>query len=302
MFDSSKLAGIFPAMFTPMKTPDRFDEQGLRRLVRYLTDGGVHGLFVLGSGGEFPVFTPEERGDIIGIVVDEVDGKVPIIVGTSAETTRKTMQNTNIAAERGASVAVILPPYYFTSTQAEVINHYQTILAETDIPILIYNNPFSTKVKISLETLHTLATKKKVVAVKDTTCDFAYHQDLLRSFEGKSVKIFQGDERLAAVSFLAGCDGGTLGLASITPRLFVELFQQAKQGNVAKVFEIQSQVNSLLRMFDVADGGDGSFFAGGKAALHLLGICENVISRPFEPLNSEAIQHVKQILNEHKLL
>lgn len=302
MFDLDRLEGIFPAMFTPLTEEEQVDETGLRNLVNYLLNAGVHGLFVLGSGGEFPVFTPTERGKIIKIVVDEVNGKVPIIVGTSAETTRKAVINTQIASREGADVAVILPPYYFGSTQEEIIEHYKTILSETDIPVLIYNNPFSTKVKISLDTLETLAAKGNIVAIKDTTCDFYFHEQLVEVFEDTETKIFQGDERLAAASFLIGADGGTLGLASIVPKLFVDLYHTAKDGDYKKAFEFQNRINSLLQIFEVAGETDASFFSGGKYALKLLEICKSSVSKPFRSLTEEQKVKVEEILKEHEIL
>ena len=302
MIQTSDLKGIFPAMFTPITERGEVDESGLRRLVQYLLSAGVHGLFVLGSCGEFPAFSSEERRGIVEKVVDEVKGNVPVIVGTSGESTGKTILNTKIAGQVGADAAVILPPYYFTSTQEEIVDHFRAVLAETDIPVMIYNNPFSARVKISLDTLETLSGEESVVAIKDSTGDFGFHEQLVNTLAGVNVRIFQGDERLAAASILIGTDGGTLGLASIAPRLFVDIYEAAKAGDYNRAFQLQYEANSLLEIFEVVGATDGSFFAAGKAALQLLGICGPWVSRPFRPLTEEQVLQVEQVLRQHNLL
>jgi len=297
------LTGIFPAMFTPMSAPDRFDEDGIRKLVSYLLDGGVQGLFVLGSCGEFPVFSAEERADIISIVRDAAGSATPILAGTSGVTTRQTIRHTSLAAERGADVAVVLPPFYFGSSQAEIIAHFDAILNETEIPLLIYNNPFSTQTKIEIGTLKSLSGHPQVVGIKDSTSDFAFHQDLLAALWGTPTKVFQGDERLAAASFLAGCDGGTLGLASLAPRVFVDIYEHAVQRDIEGAFAAQQTANALLEIFEVREnGGDGGFFAAAKAALQLLGVCADVLSRPFARVTADELARVESILKRHRLL
>ena len=139
--------GIIPAMVTPIDKTGRINEAALRKLVNHLIDGGVHGLFPVGSQGEFFALTFEQKKEVIRIVVNETQGRVPIYAGTGAVTTREAIETTKMARDLGVSAVSVLTPYFVTPNQKELIEHYVTIAkAVPDLPILLYSNPDRTQV------------------------------------------------------------------------------------------------------------------------------------------------------------
>lgn len=303
MFDSTCIRGVIPAMLTPLTDDERVDEAGVRQLVRFLLGKGVHGLFILGSSGEFPALLPEERQEMIRIVVDEVKGRVPVLAGASDSGTKRVIANVHAARAAGADVAVVLPPYYLTCTEAEIIRHYQAILAETDMPILLYNNPPSTGVHITLGVLDVLAKHERIVGMKDSSGDFAFFQQVLYAYrDHPRFRVVQGHEGYAGISFLLGAHAGHLGLANVAPELFVHMYEAAKAGQTEQVMRLQHQVDSLAKMWTIGGGSDSCYFNSMKAALKLFGVCGTGISRPYVPFGEAEMAQVRAMLQAHGLL
>ena len=303
MFDPKRVQGVIPAMVTPLTDDEKIDEKGLRRLVRFLLERGVHGIFTLGSSGEFTALLPEERLDVIRIVVDEVSGQVPVLAGASDSGTKRVISLVHAARTGGADVAVVLPPYYLGCTEAELIRHYQAILDETDMPILLYNFPAGTGVRITLNILETLVGDHRVVGIKDSSGDFAYFRQMIYIYrDHPRFRVVQGHEGYAGVSFLLGAHAGHLGLANVAPRLFVKLYDAARAGDVEEVLRLQHQVDSLATMWEIGGATESSYFNSMKTALHLFDVCGTGISRPYAPFGDTEVAEVQNILLQHGLL
>jgi 4-hydroxy-tetrahydrodipicolinate synthase len=257
----------------------------------------------LGSSGEFTALSPEDRLDVIRIVVDEVKGQVPILAGASDSGTKRVIRLVHAAREGGADVAVVLPPYYLGCTEAELLRHYQAILDETDMPILLYNNPASTRVRITLNTLKALTEHERVVGIKDSSGDFAYFRQAIYAYrDHPRFRVVQGHEGYAGVSFLLGAHAGHLGLANVAPRLFVELYEAAQDGKVEEVLRLQNEVDSLASMWEIGGGTEASYFNSMKTALWLFGVCGLGVSRPYAPFGDAEVAQVRNIMQAHGLL
>ena len=152
-----KPRGIIPAVITPLTRDGKINEKALRKLLNYLIDGGVHGLFVVGTTGEFYGLTPEEKRNIFGIAVDETKGKVPVYAGTNGITTRESVMLTQIAEECKVDAVSVLTPMFVAPSQDQLITHYQTIAESTRLPVVLYNNPPKTSVSLSPATVAKLA-------------------------------------------------------------------------------------------------------------------------------------------------
>ena len=269
------LKGIFPPIATALTEAEDFDEEGMRRLVQYLLEAGVHGLFVLGSTGEFATFTTGERQRIVEIVVGEVSGKVPVLANATDVGTKKTIENARIVAASGADAVILMVPYYFTHTAAEVISHFRHVLSAVDVPIFIYNNPFSTKFNITPDIVGELAKEDRIVGIKDSSNDFEQFQELLRMFRGsKDFKVFQGEEANLAPGILLGAAGAVLTIANVVPKLCVEIYEAGSAGDIEKASLLQDKLMSVFDILQVSGTlTNGSAIGGVKAALASLGIC-----------------------------
>ena len=178
-----KLEGVVVALGTPLTSEEKIDEKGMRKLTRYVLDGGVHGVFILGSMGGFNFLEDEEKIRVIEIVVDEVEGKVPVIAGASDTSTKRVIKNARIAQEMKADAVAILPPYYGSLKQEQIINFYSKIAEEVNIPIFIYNNPSSTRNPVEPETVFELGKLENIVGIKDSSQNFFNYQQLVRHFK-----------------------------------------------------------------------------------------------------------------------
>ncbi len=287
-----RVKGIYPPIATPLTETEEFDEQGMRRLVQYLLESGVHGLFVLGSTGEFATFTPAERQRIIEVVVDEVDGKVPVLANATEVGTKKTIESARMVAGSGADAMVLMVPYYFTHTASEVLHHFREVTSSVDIPVFLYNNPFSTKFNLTPEMVQELSQEERIVGIKDSSNDFAQFQELLRRFRGsKDFKVFQGEELHLAPSVLLGASGAVLTIANVVPKLCVEIYEAGLAGDIERAFSLQDRLAKAFEICQVSSAIDAV-----KAALALRGICGGTAKKPFMRLCEDEVRKIKEIL------
>ena len=175
-----KPKGIIPAVITPLTGEGKFNEKAFRKLLNYLIEGGVHGLFVVGTTGEFYGLTPEEKREIFSIAVEETKGKVPVYAGTNGITTRETLMLTRIAEECRVDAVSILTPMFVAPSQYQLIKHYRTIAESTSLPVILYNNPPKTSVSLAPSTVAILAEIPNIAGIKDSSGDMTVTAEYVR--------------------------------------------------------------------------------------------------------------------------
>ncbi|MEA4833024.1 MAG: dihydrodipicolinate synthase family protein [Oscillospiraceae bacterium] len=268
------LHGVIPPMMTPLDKNENIDEAGTKRLIERCINGGVSGIFILGTMGEGQSLIDREKKKFIKISHDAVAGRVPLFAGVSAESHRKVMKNVENAIEAGADYIVVLPPYFFyASCRDEIIKYYKDIAKYSSIPLVIYNNPVMTGNKIDLDAFKELSEEKNIVGVKNSSGDFDFHMMLLREFENRNdFSVFSGVETMCDASMMMGSDGIVAGMASLTPEIFVALYNAAIAGDFKEAREIQKKLLEIMNGIYL----DGYFAwqIGQKYALSLLGVCE----------------------------
>jgi 4-hydroxy-tetrahydrodipicolinate synthase len=256
-------------------------------------------LFALGGTGNFCSFTAEERFEVARAVVEEVEGRVPVLVGCMDSSTRLVVRNVQLAAEAGADGVVVEPPFYYPCTEEDVLSHYRAAAEASELPIVIYNIPEANKVEIDLPMTRKLAAMPQIIGIKDSTSDFVGFQALLAEFASSEFRIIQGQETLVGASFLFGAHGAILAIGNVVPRLCVELYEAGCSGNL---FETRQKQAQLLLAFDILKRTTAdphldvptyavtvsSFFAGMECALDVLGVCKRVATAPYRrPLPAE---------------
>ena len=285
MLDVAHLGGIVPPIATPLTADEGVDEGGLRRLVRHVLQGGVHGIFALGTTGEFAALTDEERRKVAEIVISEVAGKVPVFVGTGAPSTKLAITQGKMAEEVGADAIVALLPYYYSlNSLEEQVEHFESLLKETSLPVLLYNIPQCTKHNLRLDVVEKMREHPQVVGIKDSSENYPYFRTLLH-MAGAAFRVFQGSEALAGSSLLMRANGAVLGIANLAPRLCVALWDAAQKDDAAAVREIQHTLDQLNKIYFF----EGTSSVGGlKAALSMIGICQPYVTRPLAPASPSA--------------
>ena len=296
MFDRDSLKGIIPPIVTPLTPAEEVDAAGMRNLVNYLLDCGVHGVFVLGSTGEFPFLTDRERVRAVEAAVEAVNGRVPVIAGISDISSKKAIEHCRAAQIAGADFVIATAPYFGVIKQEWIYEHFRAISGETDARLMIYNVPQLIN-DITPETIARLAEIENVVGIKDSG-PLEHIQEVVFRTRGRNFQVLEGMEYYLVAALLVGAHGGTPAPANIHPRPYVEMYNKTVAGKTDEALALQEQTNHFLDVFDAIP----SWRSALKAALHLMGICGMTVAAPFPPATSEEIELLQAHLKQNGLL
>ncbi|HEU0140221.1 MAG TPA: dihydrodipicolinate synthase family protein [Bryobacteraceae bacterium] len=272
------LHGIIPAVGTPLMDEDRVDEAGLRRLVRYVLDGGVHGVFANGSMGGFAFLTDDEQVRSVAITVSAVADRVPVIGGVGETSTSRAIRLARRIAAEGVDYLSVLPPFYFFATQEHLIDYFGEIAAATPVPVFLYDNPVLTKNKLEVETIIELKRRIPTLAgIKVSDSDCAKLQAIVHSTrEHDDFPVITGSEFLIVVALQMGCAGAVGGLHNLCPHLAVALWDAYQAGDLARARSLQQDMIETWQIFRY-----GAIWGAFDEALRYLGICERATGRPY---------------------
>jgi len=261
-----KFSGSFTVMVTPFSEDgSKVDHSTLRRFVDWQISNGVPGLIPLGSTGEFLSITDEERREIVTTIIQQVDGRVPVLVGTADEWTDKAVRYSREAEELGASGVMVVPPYYASPTEDELYAHYQRISDAISIPIMVYNNPNTANVDLTPDLLARLSQIENVDYVKESSGDISRIREIDRLSEGR-MTVFAGYH--AFDSFLLGAKGYVSVCGNIVPKLSSDLYKLViEESDAASGRELYHR---LLPLLDAISGD--LYVSATKAALELVGM------------------------------
>ncbi len=304
----AEFRGIIPPVSTPMTEGFEVDETSLRQLIAFLLDGGVSGLFMLGSTSEAVFLTDAQRARVIEIAVDVAAGRVPVLVGIVDMTTGRCMEHAQVAERLGADALVLTAPFYMTPSQGEIVEHFRMVRAAVDLPILAYDIPVAVHTKIERQTILDLARERVIVGVKDSSGNEAnFRQLALDRPTLPCFHLFTGSELLVDLAVYVGASGAVPGLANVDPHGFVRLYRAAYAGDWETARKEQAR---LFRLFSIVRaampgrmGGGSAAFGAFKTALMLRGvIATNVVGRPQLQLNEDEVARVRETLMEVNLL
>ncbi len=283
-------------MVTPLTSDGKVNLQSIRKLTNYLIEGGVHGLFPVGSQGEFYALTFDEKKRIIEVVVEENRGRVPIYAGTGAVTTREVIALTQMAEGAGVSAVSILTPFFIRPSEEELFNHYQSIAMATRLPVLLYNNPQRTGVNISAEFVARASKIENIVGIKDSSGDLTLTSEYIRR-TGKTFSVLAGRDTLIYGTLCYGGKGAIAATANVAPKVVAEIYEAFQAGDWKRSLEAQFRLAPLRLAFDL-----GTFPVVIKEALTLIGIDAGVGIPPVGGISQKAKEELKEILKNMKLL
>ncbi|MFE7628392.1 dihydrodipicolinate synthase family protein [Streptomyces sp. NPDC057509] len=288
-----RYTGVIPPVVTPLTADGELDVPSLERVVGHLIDGGVTGLFALGSSGETAYLTPGQQDRVIETITAAAGGQVPVLVGAIETTTNRAIERARRAAELGADAVVVTAPFYTRTHDTEIDRHFRDIAAALDLPVLAYDVPVCVHSKLDPELLLPLAADGVLAGVKDSSGDDGSFRRLaIGARELPEFSVLTGHELVVDAMMLGGADGSVPGLGNVDPHAYVRLHEAAVRGDWTTARAEQDRLVALFDIIRAARPGTASATAAGlgafKTALMLRGvIATNVMSPPMRRLDAE---------------
>lgn len=257
-----KIKGVIVPLLTPFTESGAVDAAAIGPVVDYLIARGVHGLFPLGTTGEGPLMTNDERKIIAEAVIDAAAGRIPVIIHTGAINTQDTIDLTQHAYEKGASGAAIIPPFYFLYKEAAIEAHYAAVAeAVPDFPIYLYDNPPVVNGNhITAGMVRRLAeSHANIVGLKDSSGSLST-LFASRGLQGGTFNTASGPDGLILASFAMGLDACVSGNANLVPEVVVGIYDAVQRGDLEAAQVLQEQLDAVRRLLH--DGGNLDLYKG----------------------------------------
>ncbi|MGB8780329.1 MAG: 4-hydroxy-tetrahydrodipicolinate synthase [Candidatus Bathyarchaeia archaeon] len=288
------LDGIFVPHVTPFRLGGQLDINALRECVRFWLQSGVSGLVPCGSNGEAPYLSRQERKKVVETVLDEANGKVPVVAGTGSMSTQETIALTKDAADLGVDAALIVTPFYFRLTNREIHEHYRTVCQAVDLPIVVYNVPKFTGFSLEPASIQKLSSENQsIMGVKESSGSLGTISEVIRLL-GNRLSVLAGTADVALPTLLAGGRGAVIAVANVFPTLCSRMYAAFKNGQYEEASRLQNRITFanevLVRRVNQ--------LSAIKEAMRLNGMPGGYPRRPALPLNGEEKKTVEALLKE----
>ena len=292
---------ITPAV-TPFLEDGKIDEKGAAALYEFLVKGGVDGILVFGSIGEFFAVSTEEKKKLISLAIRQINGRIPVIIGTADMILENVISLSNWSLKEGADAVIVVSPYYFKLTPDQIEEYYDRLAREIHGPLYIYNFPDRTGYTIPADVVKTLALKhKNIVGIKDTIPGMDHTRELIQAVKPvrPDFEIYSGFDENFAHNVLAGGDGCIAGLSNFAPSLCHQLAKAANEENWEEAARFSQTLNSLMDVYAVGN----PFIPFIKKAVELAGVpIADIPSFPFPRPTQEQTEKLLQILKQNSIL
>jgi 4-hydroxy-tetrahydrodipicolinate synthase len=294
----TEFEGIFVVTLSPFRD-GQVDERAVRHMVDHFVDAGVQGLVVLGSNGENPYLTEEEKRKLIDVTVDQTRGRVPVIAGTGCTGTDSTIALTRHAREAGADAALVALPQYFRVGFEDVKRHFSRLVQEGGLPVLYYNFPAVTRLELSPTEIAELAAIPGMVGVKQTIFDLEEVVELAKLTEHLPFSVLSGTTLNLTALVPRGIRGAIGVLPNLMPRESVALYAALRDGDEAEASELMASIGKLARILTASPTAHAML----KEALRQMGHpIEPTVKDPLPPLTAEQRDLVAEVLADAKLV
>lgn len=296
------LKGIVPPLITPLKDVDILDVEGLERLIEHVIAGGVSGIFILGTTGEFSSISYRLRRELIELTCKIVNSRVPVLVGITDTSIVESLNLAQKAADMGADALVAAPPYYYGTAQPELIEYYENLARQVPLPLYLYNMPVHTKVMIDPPTVRKIAEIPSVVGLKDSSANMTYFRLLqyaMRDYDG--FQLFVGPEEMTPDAVILGASGGVNGGANMFPKLYVDLYKAALAHDFDTIKKLQEKVLQISSSIYTVGRYGSSYLKGLKCALSVMGICDDYMADPFHRFKTDEREQIVKNLEKFQV-
>jgi dihydrodipicolinate synthase/N-acetylneuraminate lyase len=292
------LKGIIPPMITPLHDNRTLDVEGLERLIEHILNGGVHGLFVLGTTGESPGLGYKLRYELIERVCRQVGKRVPVLAGITDTSYVESLTTAEKAAYYGADAAVLAPPYYFTSAQVELLEYLSHIAKELPLPVFLYNMPVHTKVMIEPATVVAAAADiPGIIGMKDSSANLTYLSSVQHALQHKAeFTLLIGPEEITPHFILMGGHGGVNGGANMFPKLYVDIYNASANKNFDELIPLHRKVMEISALIYKVGKYGSSAIKGIKCVLSIMGICDDFMAEPFHRFKAKERNIIRENL------
>lgn len=289
--ETERIRGLIPAVVTPLTSQEELDEGALEIIIDRLIEKGVHGIFTVGTTGEFWALTPEEKHRVFRRTVTCTAGRVPVYLGTCANSTREAVMLSRWAEEAGADCISVLTPHFITPTDGELFDHYAAVARAVRIPILLYGNPDRTAVKLSVDLTARLHERfPHICGIKDSSGDLTLTTEYIRKCP-KPFRTIMGRDTLIFAGLIHGAAGAIAASANIAPEIGVAIYDSFIRGDLEKAREWQDRLAPLRLAFNL-----GSFPVVLKEGAEMVGLPAGPARSPIGPLSPEKRKQLRDIL------
>jgi 4-hydroxy-tetrahydrodipicolinate synthase len=285
---ATDLGAILTAMVTPFDQDGRLREDAARRLAHHLVEHGSDGVVVAGTTGEAPTLDDAEKLRLMEVVVDEVGQSATVVAGTGSNDTAHSVHLTAQAAERGVDAVLVVTPYYNKPNRRGLVEHFKTVAAATDLPVLLYNIPARCVINLEPDLLAELAQIDNVVGVKQANSDM---EQARRIVEDTSLALYAGDDNLLCPFAEIGGAGGVTVSSHLAGDRMKELYEAAHGGDVERARAIDRELADVYRTLFIAPAP-----ATVKAALAMLGIDLGGVRLPLVEVDAAERAEVRRML------
>ncbi|PSS47545.1 N-acetylneuraminate lyase [Enterobacter sp. FS01] len=290
---SVTLKGVMPALLTPFNHQQQLDTQSLRQLVRFNIAQGVDGLYVGGSTGEAFVQSSAERQEVLEIVAEEAKGKITLIAHVGTVSTHESQQLAQAASRFGYDAVSAVTPFYYPFSFEEHCDHYRGIIDSAQgLPMVVYNIPALSGVKLSLDQINTLVTLPGVGALKQTSGDLFQMEQIRRAHP--DLVLYNGYDEIFASGLLAGADGGIGSTYNIMGWRYQGIVKALKEVDIATAQALQTKCNEVIDLLIKV-----GVFRGLKTVLHYMDVIEVPLCRkPFAPVDEKYLPELRALAQQ----
>ncbi|CAM1343961.1 dihydrodipicolinate synthase family protein [Tenacibaculum amylolyticum] len=284
--------GVMPAVTTKFTNDDQLDFENFELNIEAQLEAGVHGIVLGGTLGEASTLSDEEKSELTQGTVQIVSSKVPVLINIAEQTTKAAIAAAQKAEVDGANALMMLPPMRYKADARETVTYFKEVANNTELPIMVYNNPVDYGIEVTLEMFEELLACNNIEAVKESTRDISNVTRIRNEF-GDRLKIMTGVDTLALESLLMGADGWIAGLVCAFPKETVAIYELQKAGRIQEALEIYRWFLPLLEL-DI----NSKLVQNIKLAEVATGIGTENVRAPRLPLVGKEREHVLGVINQ----
>ena len=294
MSNGIKCQGVIVPMVTPFTLEGKIDSEGVHRIIDHLIEGGVDGIFVLGTTGEAASISITEKKKLVEVAADYTKYRVPVYAGISSSCLDESIAMARSCMDLGADVLVAHAPYYYSLNDDEIFKYFMELADGVTGPLMLYNIPMTTGLSLSIDIAEKLSRHERIVGLKDSESTPGRLEAAIERFSGRSDFAYVvGCAVLSAKAVGLGAAGIVPSSANLRPQLYKALFENARNGNVSEAEKLQEQTNQISALYQ-KNRSLGQSLAALKAAMHLLGLCEPTVLAPLRTLQKGDMAEIRQ--------
>lgn len=287
-----RIKGVYNALVTPV-IDGKVNERAMNRLVDHVLDNGCSGLVVLGGTGEYCGLNASQRIDAIKAAVSANGKRVPLVAGVISPGLPEVIEMGQKSKELGADALMVVTPYYVIASQQGLIDYYEAVMKEIDLPLVLYNIPYRTMVNLLPETVEKLLDRDKagkIIGIKECTPNMGQALDLLSRIRDR-ISFICGEEYMFLTEVACGGDGAILASSNLLPKVWSDLFKMIKSGDIARASEIVLQLTPVLRQV-FAESNPGPL----KHGMRMIGIDCGLALSPLTSVSASLVERLEKEL------